>query len=342
MLGPSFCMEYPSAQLSFCTGALCMEHPFARCALCMVCLLHGAPFAWNIPSVHALHSTSPCMMCPFAQCLPLCGLSFCMVHPSTKLTFHTGSLCTLHPLHHAFFAQRILSMEHPWCSACFARPIPLHGVSFCIPLCAPSFCMEHPSAQLTFCTVHPFARRIPLHGALPAQSILFAQSTVHCRAALQSRAKLRCRQHPDQTAPWGGGVPSPPGPGCDTAPSPCPRLRQHGAVPPPPALAEASLRALGLALLPRRRRGRRDLAVLRHAGGPRALQRPLLRRLPPAGAVAPCPRRRRGPGAVGGQREAGGAGAVTPPQPAVPSPCPPCNKSERPATASPASGVGTW
>lgn len=65
--------------------------------------------------------------------------------------------------------------------------------------------MEHPSAQLTFCTVHPFARRIPLHGALPAQSILFAQSTVHCRAALQSWAKLRCRQHPDQTAPWGGG-----------------------------------------------------------------------------------------------------------------------------------------
>ncbi|KAM7088253.1 uncharacterized protein J5F26_012570 isoform 4-T4 [Ciconia maguari] len=87
-----------------------------------------------------------------------------------------------------------------------------------------------------------------------------------------------------------------------------PRVRQHGALPPHAALAEAALPAAGLALLPRRSRGRPDLPALRHAGRPRVLQRPLLRRLPPAGAVAAGPRRPAGPGALGGQREAGGAG----------------------------------
>ncbi|XP_029885372.1 dehydrogenase/reductase SDR family member 13 isoform X2 [Aquila chrysaetos chrysaetos] len=79
-------------------------------------------------------------------------------------------------------------------------------------------------------------------------------------------------------------------PGCATAASPRPRVRQHGALPPHAALAEAALPATGLALLPRRGRRRPDLPPLRHAGGPRAFQRTLLRRLPSAGTVAAGPR----------------------------------------------------
>ncbi|XP_069647307.1 dehydrogenase/reductase SDR family member 13 isoform X3 [Haliaeetus albicilla] len=79
-------------------------------------------------------------------------------------------------------------------------------------------------------------------------------------------------------------------PGCSTAASPRPRVRQHGALPPHAALAEAALPAAGLALLPRRGRRRPDLPPLRHAGGPRAFQRTLLRRLPSAGTVAAGPR----------------------------------------------------
>ncbi|KAM9615791.1 dehydrogenase/reductase SDR family member 13 isoform 6-T6 [Morphnus guianensis] len=79
-------------------------------------------------------------------------------------------------------------------------------------------------------------------------------------------------------------------PGCTTATSPRPRVRQHGALPPRAALAEAALPAAGLALLPRRGRRRPDLPPLRHAGGPRAFQRTLLRRLPSAGTVAAGPR----------------------------------------------------
>ncbi|XP_049658182.1 dehydrogenase/reductase SDR family member 13 isoform X2 [Accipiter gentilis] len=79
-------------------------------------------------------------------------------------------------------------------------------------------------------------------------------------------------------------------PGCATAASPRPRVRQHGALPPHAALAEAALLATGLALLPRRGRRRPDLPPLRHAGGPRAFQRTLLRRLPSAGTVAAGPR----------------------------------------------------
>uniref|UniRef100_A0A8B9S7X9 Uncharacterized protein n=1 Tax=Apteryx owenii TaxID=8824 RepID=A0A8B9S7X9_APTOW len=97
-----------------------------------------------------------------------------------------------------------------------------------------------------------------------------------------------------------------------------PRLRQHGNLPPRAALAEAAAGAARLALLPQRRRGRRDAAVLRHAGGPGALQRALLRRLPPAGAVAAGPRRRPGAGTLGGQRAAGGAGPVPPARPRRP------------------------
>ncbi|XP_074888845.1 dehydrogenase/reductase SDR family member 13 isoform X5 [Buteo buteo] len=79
-------------------------------------------------------------------------------------------------------------------------------------------------------------------------------------------------------------------PGCARAASLRPRVRQHGALPPHAALAEAALPAAGLALLPRRGRRRPDLPPLRHAGGPRAFQRTLLRRLPSAGTVAAGPR----------------------------------------------------
>uniref|UniRef100_A0A8B9IQW1 Flotillin n=1 Tax=Anser cygnoides TaxID=8845 RepID=A0A8B9IQW1_ANSCY len=195
-----------------------------------------------------------------------------------------------------------------------------------------SLCVDHPFAWSTPLHSSPFARCIPLHNAsLCTVRSLHRASFSHRAPCTAQPCTAGCSAEPGQAQAWAapranstpGGVPSPSGSGCDTAPSPRSRLRQHGAVPPPPTLAKATLRALGLALLPRRRRGRRDLAVLRHAGGPRALQRPLLRRLPPAGAVAAGPRRHHGPGAVGGQREAGGAGAVTPSllSPRVPGGC---------------------
>lgn len=194
--GASLCTLRPLHDVFVAQCTLRMEHPFSAC------------FAWHIP----LHDVCFCTVPAFVWTVLLHGASLCTAHLSHSSTFARCTLCIM-----------LFCTAHPWCSACFARPIPSHGVSFCIPLCAPSFCTEHPCSQLTFCTVHPFARRIPLHSALLAQRILFAQSPVHCRAALQSRARLRHRQHPEQTAPWGGGVPFPTRPRLRHRPFPSPQ-----------------------------------------------------------------------------------------------------------------------